>query len=93
MMLADPELSEYSRFVPGAYYGDPTWWWVPGRLNMRWMLEAAGLEVRRRLPDHPGPPGDFATVNGYFECGRGEPDPLAMVVSSSAGATAGIRSR
>ena len=40
-----PELSEYARFVPGAYYGDPTWWWVPGRLCMRWMLEAAGFDV------------------------------------------------
>lgn len=91
MMLADPELSEYSRFVPGSYYGDPTWWWVPGRLNMRWMLEAAGLEVVRRLPDHAGPLGEFATVNGYFECRRGEIDPRAMFVSSSSGSTAGTR--
>jgi tRNA (mo5U34)-methyltransferase len=71
MMLADPELSEHARFVPGAYYGDPTWWWVPGRLAMRWMLDTAGLEVRRQLPVHDGPPGEFATINGYFECGRG----------------------
>jgi tRNA (mo5U34)-methyltransferase len=70
MMLADPELSEHARFVPGAYFGDPTWWWVPGRLAMRWMLESAGLEVRRQLPVHDGPPGEFATINGYFECGR-----------------------
>lgn len=70
MMLADPEMSEYARFVPGTYYGDPTWWWVPGRLAMRWMLESVGLEVRRHLPVHDGPPGEFATINGYFECGR-----------------------
>ncbi|MFL5887269.1 MAG: DUF1698 domain-containing protein, partial [Thermoleophilaceae bacterium] len=45
MMLAAPELSEHVRFVPGSYFGDPTWWWVPGRLALRWMLEAAGFEV------------------------------------------------
>ena len=47
MMLAIAELSEYARFVPGAYYGDPTWWWVPGRLCLRWMLETAGLRGDR----------------------------------------------
>lgn len=80
MMLADPELSEYARFVPGAYYGDPTWWWAPGRLAMRWMLESAGLEVRRQLPVHDGPPGEFATINGYFECGPADPAPHATRV-------------
>jgi 2-polyprenyl-3-methyl-5-hydroxy-6-metoxy-1,4-benzoquinol methylase len=67
MMLGDPELSEYARFVPGAYYGDPTWWWVPGRLCMRWMLEAAGLEVIEEFGLHDGPPGEFPVVNGYFK--------------------------
>src|SRR4051812_44452604 len=66
MMLGDPDLSEYARFVPGAYYGDPTWWWVPGRLCMRWMLETAGLEVTGEFGLHDGPPGDFPVVNGYF---------------------------
>ena len=67
MMLGDPELAEYARFVPGAYYGDPTWWWVPGRLCMRWMLEAADLEVVAEFGLHDGPPGDFDVVNGYFK--------------------------
>jgi SAM-dependent methyltransferase len=70
MMLGDPELAEYARFVPGAYYGDDTWWWVPGRLCMRWMLEAAGLEVVDELPVHDGPPGEFDVVNGYFKARR-----------------------
>jgi len=87
MMLADPEMSEYARFVPGAYYDDSTWWWVPGRLAMRWMLESVGLEVRRRLAVHEGPPGEFATVNGYFECGLGAASPLVTRVDSSTGAT------
>jgi tRNA (mo5U34)-methyltransferase len=73
MMLADPELSEHARFVPGAYYNDPSWWWVPGRLAMRWMLETVGLQVQEEFGLAPGPPGEFATVNGYFRALRGEP--------------------
>jgi SAM-dependent methyltransferase len=73
MMLADPELSECARFVPGAYYNDPSWWWVPGRLAMRWMLDTVGLEVQEEFGLSPGPPGEFATVNGYFRAKRGEP--------------------
>lgn len=73
MMLADPELSEYARFVPGAYYNDPSWWWVPGRLAMRWMLETVGLPVEEEFGLAPGPPSEFATVNGYFRARRGEP--------------------
>jgi SAM-dependent methyltransferase len=75
MMLADPELSEHARFVPGAYFGDPSWWWVPGRIAMRWMLETVGLQVGEEFGLSPGPPGEFATVNGYFRATRGEPDP------------------
>lgn len=72
MMLGSPELAEYARFVPGSYYGDPTWWWVPGRLCMRWMLETAGLEVVREFGLSDGPPGEFDVVNGYFRAtGRG----------------------
>jgi SAM-dependent methyltransferase len=73
MMLADPELSECARFVPGAYYNDPSWWWVPGRLAMRWMLETVGLSVEEEFGLSPGPPGEFATVNGYFRARRGKP--------------------
>jgi tRNA (mo5U34)-methyltransferase len=66
MMLASPELAEYARFVPGAYYGDPTWWWVPGRLCMRWMLEACGFGVDEEFGVHEGPRGEFPVVNGYL---------------------------
>jgi SAM-dependent methyltransferase len=75
MMLADPELSECARFVAGSYYNDPSWWWVPGRLAMRWMLETVGLAVEEEFGLSPGPPGEFATVNGYFRARRGEPAP------------------
>jgi tRNA (mo5U34)-methyltransferase len=80
MMLASPEMSEYARFVPGAYYGDPTWWWVPGRLAMRWMLEAAGFAVEEEFGVSPGPPGEFDTINGYFRCGPGDASPLLTTV-------------
>jgi tRNA (mo5U34)-methyltransferase len=80
MMLASAEMSEYARFVPGAYYGDPTWWWVPGRLAMRWMLESAGFKVEEEFGISPGPPGEFDTINGYFRCSPGEASPLLTTV-------------
>jgi hypothetical protein len=73
MMLRSAELSEFARFVPGSYYGDPTWWWVPGRLAMRWMLESVGLQIEDMFGLSDGPPGEFAVVNGYFRAIRGEP--------------------
>jgi SAM-dependent methyltransferase len=73
MMLAGAELSEYARFVPGAYFGDDTWWWVPGRLAMRWMLESVGFVVEEAFGLAPGPPGEFPTMNGYFRLRRGQP--------------------
>jgi tRNA (mo5U34)-methyltransferase len=76
MMLASAELSEHIRFVPNAYYGDPTWWFVPGRLAMRWMLEAAGFVSEEEFGISEGPPGEFATINGYFKLSAGEPDLL-----------------
>ena len=73
MMLGEPAVSEYVRFVPNSYYGDPTWWWVPGLLAMRRMLDAAGLEVEQEFMVSPGPPGEFNVVNGYFRASRKEP--------------------
>lgn len=66
MMLADPSLAEYARYVPNAYFGDDTWWWVPGRLAMRWMLETAGFQVIKEFGLGDGPPGEFPTCNAYF---------------------------
>jgi SAM-dependent methyltransferase len=73
MMLAGAELSEFVRFVPGSYFDDPTWWWVPGRLAMRWMLESVGLTVEETFGLTDGPPGEFPTVNCYFKARKGEP--------------------
>jgi SAM-dependent methyltransferase/predicted O-methyltransferase YrrM len=65
MLHASAEQSEYIRFVPDAYAGDKTWWFVPGRLAMRWMLEVSGFEVQE-LTLSEGPRGEFRTLNGYF---------------------------
>jgi len=66
MILESAEVSEYARFVPGEFYGDPTWWWVPGRLALRWMLEAAGFTVDEQFGTADGPLGDFRVLNAYF---------------------------
>lgn len=77
MMLADPTLSEYARYVPLSYYGDPTWWWVPGRLALRWMVETAGFDVDAAFGESPGPPGEFPTINGYVRGTRVERPPVS----------------
>lgn len=70
MMLADPTLADLSRFVPLSYYRDATWWWVPGPVAMREMLESVGFEVEEYFGQSPGPPGEFETINGYFRARR-----------------------
>lgn len=72
ILLARPEVSEYARFVPDSFNGDETWWWVPGRLAMRWMLESAGLAEVEDLGVHPGVEGEFPVVTGYFRARPGE---------------------
>ena len=70
IMLADPSLAELARFVPNAYNGDGTWWWVPGPLAVESMLKAVGFEVVARFGQAAGPPGEFETINGYFRAVR-----------------------
>jgi tRNA (mo5U34)-methyltransferase len=77
MMLEDPTLSEYARYVPLSYYGDPTWWWVPGRLALRWLIETAGFDVAEAFGESPGPPGEFPTINGYVRGIRADRPPVA----------------
>ena len=47
------------------------------RLAMRWMLESVGFEVDEMFGLSAGPPGEFATVNGYFRARLGEPSSAA----------------
>jgi hypothetical protein len=48
---------------------------------MRWMLEAAGFVSEEEFGISEGPPGEFATINGYFKLGEGEPSPLLGATS------------
>ena len=70
MMLADPTLSAHARFVPTSYYSDESWWWVPGRLALRWMVETSGFDVESEFGVAPGPPGEFETISGYLRATR-----------------------
>lgn len=70
MMLPEPEMAEFARFVPGAYYGDETWWWVPGPAALRSMIESVGFDVEYAFGEAAGPPGEFPTSNGYFRAIR-----------------------
>lgn len=70
MMLADSSLADLSRFVPRSYFRDNTWWWVPGPVALREMIEAVGFEVDEQFGFSDGPPGEFPTINGYFRASR-----------------------
>jgi SAM-dependent methyltransferase len=70
MMHADPLQADLARLVPLAYFGDETWWWVPGPVAMRQMIESVGFRVEKAFGFSEGPPGEFATINGYFRCSR-----------------------
>jgi SAM-dependent methyltransferase len=70
MMHGEPTLADLSRLVPLAYFGDETWWWCPGPVAMRQMLESVGFEVEKTFGISPGPPGEFPTINGYFRATR-----------------------
>lgn len=84
MILDSPELSECMRFVPGSYFGDPTWWWVPGRLALRWMLEQAGFSVDDEVEIGDGPPGEFPVASIYL-LGRPRSDRRPRVAREASG--------
>jgi hypothetical protein len=69
-MLADPAQADLWRFIPRAYFHDETWWWVPGRLALRSMIESVGFEVQAYFGESAGPEGEFETINGYFRAIR-----------------------
>jgi len=69
----DPLRSDSLRFLPRGYFHDPTWWFLPGRLAFRWMLEAAGLRSINELPPTDGAPGEFETIDQYHICATTDP--------------------
>jgi SAM-dependent methyltransferase len=70
MMHADPAFADLARMVPLSYFGDDTWWWTPGPVAMRQMLESVGFRIEKTFGISAGPPGEFPTINGYFRCVR-----------------------
>lgn len=70
MMMGDPERSELLRFVPGRHDDDPTWWFVPGRLAFRWMVQTAGFVVEAEFGEREGPRDGFPVVSGYLRARR-----------------------
>lgn len=72
MMLADPERSEYLRFVPAGHGSDPSAWFVPGRLAVRWMLQAAGYDVQEQFGEQAGPGDRLALVTAYLRATAGD---------------------
>jgi hypothetical protein len=70
MMIADPERSEYLRFIPDRIDGDPSWWFVPGRLAFRWLVQTAGFEVESEFGEYESPLDGLPIVFGYL---RGTP--------------------
>lgn len=50
--VAEPGHSQYTSFVPGANSGSG---WVPGRLALRWMVEASGFDVDRWFDEQEAP--------------------------------------
>ncbi len=64
--LADPERSEYLRFVPDRHAGDPLLWFIPGRLALRWMVQTAGFDVEAEFGESEGPREGFPVLTGYL---------------------------
>jgi hypothetical protein len=73
MILGDPERSEFLRFVPARYAGDPSWWFVPGRLAFRWLVETAGFRVEAEFGEVEGPRDGFPVGSGYLRAVAVEP--------------------
>lgn len=72
MMLADPERSEYLRFVPDRHAGDPPLWFIPGRLALRWMVQTAGFDVEAEFGESEGPREGFPVLTGYLRARAAE---------------------
>jgi SAM-dependent methyltransferase len=88
MMLDDAERSEHARFVRSTYAEDPTWWWVPGRLALRWMMDACGFDAELLPVRFNGPRGEFAVINGYLRGRLADPDPQLAPADSTSYAAA-----
>ncbi|MGI8856894.1 MAG: hypothetical protein ACR2JW_14185, partial [Thermomicrobiales bacterium] len=69
-ILTDPEFSDYARFVPGGFWNDTTWWWVPGSNCLRAMVEVCGFESVKEFGRADVPNGDFPVSSTYVSAVR-----------------------
>jgi len=69
-ILDDPAFSDYARFVPGSFWNDPTWWWVPGSNCLRTMVESVGFESVQEFGRAEVPNGDFPVSSVYVSAVR-----------------------
>jgi SAM-dependent methyltransferase len=80
VMISDPERSEYLRFIPSRFLGDPSWGFLPGRLAFRWLLQTAGFDVGTAFGEHDLSGDGIPLVSGYLQGtvspadDRGRPD-------------------
>lgn len=70
-VLTDPALTKYIRFVPGSFWNDPTWWWVPGVECMISMLKVCGFSEIQEFGRYDVPNGDFPVSSTYFKAIKG----------------------
>lgn len=78
MMHADASQAELARLVPHSYFGDDTWWWVPGQIALKSMVESVGFLIEGTFGESVGPPGEFPTLNGYVRAVRPDADASAQ---------------
>lgn len=62
VQLADPDRSEYLRYMPE---GDEAGL-LPGRLAFRWLVQEAGFELQEEFGEHPGRLGNLLTLTSYL---------------------------
>jgi len=69
------EGSESIRVVPTSFLGDAGWWMVPGRLALRWMVEAAGFRPVDDVLEPSELHGEFPVSLSYISASEGAPSP------------------
>jgi SAM-dependent methyltransferase len=74
-VLSAVEGSESIRVVPTSFLGDAGWWMVPGRLALRWMVEAAGFRPVDEVLAPTELRGEFPVSLSYISASEGAPSP------------------
>lgn len=73
-IITAPEVSRYGLFVTDPEDGSSSHW-VPGRLALRWMVEASGFDVDRWLATESTEAGESDRASAYLSATRTERAP------------------